>query len=235
MTILALATSGRDGEVGLFLPDGRLVTSLLGRGAARGRGLLPTVAALLHEEGLSPTDLTAIAVDVGPGSFTGVRIGVTTAGALAMALGIVARGVLSLAALARAAPPDREVLSLRDAGRGRIYHARYGPLDGPRRPVLAPPGRAPAAEVLRSAPRDALAVGEDAPALRALAGCPGEALEIRADVRAILAEARADPARGRVESPYDPVPVYLQASAPERRRAGEVDGGTSEAAPNDRP
>lgn len=220
--LLALATSGRHGEVGLRRGDGALRTLLLGTGSARGRGVMPAISMLLRSNHLEAADLAAVAVDLGPGSFTGVRVGVTTAKSLALALGVPVVGVTSLAALARAAPPEREVLAIRDAGRGGLYHARFGPLQGDARPVLQAPGRAPAAEVLSDA-GDSLVVGEEAPALLAEAGSALEVLAVRADAAAVLAEARVALDRGRVGSPHALVPVYLQASAPERRRAGEPD------------
>jgi tRNA threonylcarbamoyladenosine biosynthesis protein TsaB len=234
--LLAFATSGLHAEVGLDLGDGRLEIRALGRGAARGRGILPAVQALLATAGRCASDLEGIAVDVGPGSFTGIRVGVTTAKSLAWALGLPVTGVLSLAALARAAPADREVLAVRDAGRGRLYHARFGPERAGRRPRLSEAGRDPAAEVL-SAAAGSLVVGEEAPALlaRVFPDGPGEALEVRAGAAAVLAEARAEPDAGRATSPHVLAPVYLQASAPERRLAGEGDGDPAAPGGNDRP
>lgn len=226
--VLGLATSGVYGEVGVALPDGQLLLRALGQGSARGRGILPAVEALLAEAGKTVNDLEGVVVDMGPGSFTGIRVGVTTAKSLAWALGLPAAGVLSLTALARAAPADREVLAVRDAGRGRLYHARFGPEEGGRRPPRSEPGRDLAADVL-SASGGSLVVGEEAPALLAktLPEGPREALEVRAGVAAILAEARAEPDGCRVASPHVLAPVYLQVSAPERRLAGEADGDPS--------
>lgn len=238
MAWLSLSTSGPWGEVGLAPERGPFAVRPLGRGAARGRGILPAVEELLREAGLRPADLAAVAVDVGPGSFTGVRVGVTTAKSLAFALAIPAVPVLSLAALARLAPPRREVLVLRDAGRGRVYHARYAAeVEGVRTP-LAAPGRAPAAEVL-SAAGGSLAVGEEVRALfeRHLGPIDtgAELLEVRASAEAVLTEARARPGPPASSSPHALAPVYLQASAPERRLAGEVDEGTPGGTRNDRP
>ena len=81
----------------------------------------------------------AVAVDIGPGSFTGVRVGVATAKGLAFALGIPVVSVSSLEVLAEAAPADRDVLALRDAGRGTYYVARYGPADRRRASLLLAP------------------------------------------------------------------------------------------------
>ena len=235
--VLALATSGLYGEVGLALPDGTLDVHALGRGAARGRGILPAVEALLAAAGRTAADLEAVVVDVGPGSFTGIRVGVTTAKSLAWALGLPVTGVLSLAALARAAPPERAVLAVRDAGRGRLYHARFGPEQDGRRARLSQPGR-DAAQTVLSASGGSLVVGEEAPALLARVcppGGPAEALEVRAGAAAVLAEARAEPDEGRAASPHVLAPVYLQVSAPERRLAGEGDGDPAAPGRIDRP
>ena len=71
-----------------------------------------------------------IAVGIGPGSFTGLRIGIATAKALHAALGIAAVGVSSLDALGRAigerAGPERERLAVLDARRGEVFFALYG-------------------------------------------------------------------------------------------------------------
>lgn len=221
MPTLVLATSGPLAEVGLAVGSAPS-TRRLEAGAARGRGLLPAIDALLREQGLSPRDLLRVVVDVGPGSFTGVRVGVTTAKTLAFALGLPLVAVTSLAALAACAPAEREVLSVRDAGRGRLYAARYAPGAPGRRAVLAAPARVTAREAA-SLGRGAVAVGEGAPALLGPPVWPGEALDRAADVAAVLVAAEPALAAGEYVPPHVLAPVYLQASAPERRRAGEVD------------
>jgi tRNA threonylcarbamoyladenosine biosynthesis protein TsaB len=236
--LLVLATSGAEAEVALLLAeDGPFERRPLGTGAARGRGLLPAVRDLLGAAGVrgaerSPDErgLRGIAVDVGPGSFTGVRVGVTAAKTLAWAVGVPVVGVSSLEALAAAAPPERSVLALRDAGRGTVYAALFGPAGsasgasagepGGRRTLRAPERLADTA--LRAWPADALAVGEDAPRLAAAAGLPQRAEVRRADAAAVLAVARPRFHAGAVAEPATLVPVYLQASAPERLRAGEA-------------
>ena len=79
----------------------------------------------LREVGAAPADLAAVAVGLGPGPFTGLRVGVVTAASLADALGIPAYGVCSLDAIARAHAPASELLVCTDARRKQVYWARY--------------------------------------------------------------------------------------------------------------
>jgi tRNA threonylcarbamoyladenosine biosynthesis protein TsaB len=91
--------------------------------------LLPALARLLREAGVDWPDVRAIAVGVGPGTFTGLRIGVATARALAHALGIGLTPVSSLAALASGLAdedPGRPLLPLIDARRRQVFAALYG-------------------------------------------------------------------------------------------------------------
>jgi len=83
------------------------------------------VAQVLAEAGLTPQDLTAIAVGVGPGPFTGLRVGVVTALTLGLALGVPVHGVCSLDALARRAVVDGPFVVATDARRREVYWARY--------------------------------------------------------------------------------------------------------------
>jgi tRNA threonylcarbamoyladenosine biosynthesis protein TsaB len=90
------------------------------------RELLPEVAALMERAGVGWADVDGIAVGVGPGTFTGLRIGVATARALATAAGLQVRPVSSLAALAAAARADGpRVLALIDAKRGELFAALF--------------------------------------------------------------------------------------------------------------
>jgi tRNA threonylcarbamoyladenosine biosynthesis protein TsaB len=91
---------------------------------AHARELMPAVAEAMERAGVGWGDLDAIAVGVGPGSFTGLRIGVATARALARAGGLPLRPVSSLAALAAGiGAPLR--LPLIDARRGELFGALY--------------------------------------------------------------------------------------------------------------
>jgi tRNA threonylcarbamoyladenosine biosynthesis protein TsaB len=114
------------------------------RPPAHARELMPAIARVLEEAGAKLGDLEAIAVGVGPGTFTGLRIGIATARALASASGLPVRPVSSLAALAAGIDGDL-VLPLIDAKRGELFAALYGP----ERRVWGPVAEAPEALVER--------------------------------------------------------------------------------------
>jgi tRNA threonylcarbamoyladenosine biosynthesis protein TsaB len=91
---------------------------ILGERVSRAATLLEDVDALLRQGGASPRDLELLAIGVGPGSFTGIRIGLATARGLALALDVPAAGVSTLAALAAGAPGAVPVI---DAKRREIF------------------------------------------------------------------------------------------------------------------
>jgi len=88
--------------------------------------LLSWIEQLLAEAGWSKTSLDAYAVTRGPGSFTGVRVGLGTIRGLSLAAGRPCFGVTTLEAIVEAhGPADLERIPLMDAGRGELYAARY--------------------------------------------------------------------------------------------------------------
>ena len=117
----AACVTRADGEVFEHEPSpGRLREA-----PGHARELMPAVAAVLEDAGLELPELDAIAVGVGPGSFTGLRIGVSTARALARSSGLELRPVSSLDALA-AGIPGNSRLPVLDAKRGEVFCALYG-------------------------------------------------------------------------------------------------------------
>jgi tRNA threonylcarbamoyl adenosine modification protein YeaZ len=106
-TATELATSALvdDGEV-------------LGERGSRASVLLADVDALLRQAGAHPRDIDALAVGTGPGSFTGIRIGLAAARGLGLALGVPAAGVSTLDALAAGAPGATPVI---DAKRREVF------------------------------------------------------------------------------------------------------------------
>lgn len=96
--------------------------------------LTPHILDCLTAAGLGPGDLDAVVVGTGPGPFTGLRVGMATAAAFADALDRPVHGVCSLdglAATARAAGADGDLVVVTDARRREAYHARYS-ADGAR-------------------------------------------------------------------------------------------------------
>jgi tRNA threonylcarbamoyladenosine biosynthesis protein TsaB len=121
--LLAFDTATPDTVVAL---EGRELrhTPAAGERPGHVRELLPLAEQLLDEAGLTFADLARIAVGTGPGTFTGLRIGVATARALAQASGAELTGVSTLDALARPAG-DGRVLAVLDARRGEAFVATY--------------------------------------------------------------------------------------------------------------
>lgn len=130
---LALDTALEACSVGLAIREGQKTTRLsrsldLGRGHAE--RLMGEIEALLSEAELSYGDLSRLAVTIGPGSFTGLRVGLATARALALALNVPLIGSSSLKALeltARAEGADGPVACLIDARRDQIYGEIFNP------------------------------------------------------------------------------------------------------------
>ena len=123
--LVALDTS--TAQAGLALYDGRVLAETVWlAGRDHGRQLMPAVHQALERLGRAPSDLAAVAAANGPGSFTGVRVGLAIASGLAFALGLPLYGIGSLDVTAAAAPtgpwPLRAVL---EAGRGRFATALY--------------------------------------------------------------------------------------------------------------
>src|SRR5262249_2772028 len=113
MLILAFDTA-TDVAASALVDDGEV----LGERTSRAVTLLEDVDALLRQAGTQTRDIDALAVGIGPGSFTGVRIGLATARGLALALGIPVAGVSTLDALEAGAPGALPVI---DAKRREIF------------------------------------------------------------------------------------------------------------------
>lgn len=113
MLILAFDTA-TDVATSALVQDGEV----LGERTSRAATLLEDVDALLRQAGARTGELEALAVGIGPGSFTGVRIGLSTARGLALALGVPVAGVSTLAALAAGARGSVPVV---DARRSEVF------------------------------------------------------------------------------------------------------------------
>jgi tRNA threonylcarbamoyladenosine biosynthesis protein TsaB len=145
MTIVGFDTSMAITSACVLSADGRSVSTApppaerLFERPDHSAELLPTLASLLEEAGVAWSDVRLIAVGIGPGTFTGLRIGVATARALGSALGVDLAPVSSLAALAAGAArwsgeDGALLLPLIDARRRQVFAALYdeGPALSPR-------------------------------------------------------------------------------------------------------
>jgi len=141
--VLLLAFDTSTPAVTVALHDGTqvLVSHTVVDARRHGELLAPGIAQVLADAGSSASDLTGIAVGVGPGPFTGLRIGLMTARAMGDALNVQVTGVCALDVIAAAVVSEHAFLVATDARRREVYWATYDAsgtrIDGPRveRPV----------------------------------------------------------------------------------------------------
>jgi tRNA threonylcarbamoyladenosine biosynthesis protein TsaB len=143
VTLLGIDTSTSASAACVLRDDGESFEvapepARLAAGPAHARELMPAVADVMERAGAEFGELEAIAVGVGPGTFTGLRIGIATARALAGASGLLVRRVSSLAALAEGIDAELR-LPLIDARRGELFAALYGPAGVIWEPFVAAP------------------------------------------------------------------------------------------------
>src|SRR5262245_27922792 len=122
MKILALETSGSLGSVAALEDERLLATLPLDPAKRAARSLAPTIQRLLEQVGWRPADVQLVAVASGPGSFTGLRLGVTTAKTFAYAVGCQLLGVNTIEALAAGTPRECSPLNVAiDAHRQQVF------------------------------------------------------------------------------------------------------------------
>jgi tRNA threonylcarbamoyladenosine biosynthesis protein TsaB len=206
--ILAIDTASDVCAVGVALPDGRALVESRTVGRGHAEILMPMIEKVLAEAGVALADLDRIAVTVGPGSFTGVRVGVAAARGLALATGVPAVGISTLAvhaAEARALGAGA-VLAVVAAGRGQIYGARY---DGDGKETMAAAVATPQVFAARVDGATAIAGSGSDLVLAALPMSPRVVVAHRkgtADMGVLLRLAADAPLSGEA-----PRPLYLRA------------------------
>jgi tRNA threonylcarbamoyladenosine biosynthesis protein TsaB len=197
--MLTLAFDTATGSATSALVDGEEV---LGERVSRAQTLLEDLDALLRQAGAHPSELHRLAVGIGPGSFTGVRIGLAVARGLALSLELQGAGVSTLAALAAGAPGALPVV---DAKRREVFSL----LDGEPR-VLAP-------EQLPVGP-GAVCVGDGARRYRSLLEARGAVVPPDEDERH-LPRARFHAVLAGEPVPVDEIePMYLRIPDADRSR-----------------
>lgn len=126
MIVLGIETSGPTGSVALCRGEEAAVSYTFPEGARHARDIMPAVDRIMTEAGIAPQAVAAVAVSQGPGSFTGLRVGITCAKTLAYALGWRAVGVPSLEVVVQNVGADeaaarRYACPVLDARRERVY------------------------------------------------------------------------------------------------------------------
>lgn len=123
--LLAIDTATGPCSVAVLREGHVLATLQEPRTALPAARLLPMVEQLLTEAGIGYRDLARIVVTVGPGGFTGVRIGLASARAMGLAVGVPVVGVTTLAALAWQAQGNTVRIAILNAGKGELFAQRY--------------------------------------------------------------------------------------------------------------
>jgi tRNA threonylcarbamoyladenosine biosynthesis protein TsaB len=217
--ILLIETSGRRGQVGAATGRDLIARRELDPARTHARDLAPAIKSVLEDAGWSARDLSAVFVSVGPGSYTGLRVGVMAAKALAYAVKCDFLAVETFAAIAAGSVPSAAALDVVSDGlRGLLYGQRFsGSADAGWAPVtelrivskddwlrsLGP-------DILVSGPGLGLVESELPPEVRIV-----PAAERDADLRGLLLAGLARHDRGERDDPWRCEPLYLRRSSAE--------------------
>jgi len=126
MFTLAIETSGRAGTIALLQDDElRTEIELTASGRRHARTLVPEIGRLLREHALQPQQIRLIAVSIGPGSFTGLRVGLVCAKTFAYAVGCPITGIDTFQAVAAAQQQSDRIWVIEDALRGDVCAGEY--------------------------------------------------------------------------------------------------------------
>ena len=230
MTTFALDTATPDPALALLGDEGVIAEAWLGRVPGGGRRILEATHHLMAMTGVVPADLHEVVVGIGPGGFTGIRIGIATALGLGQGLGIPVHGASTLEALAVGAvvscrADDEVVVPVIDARRSQVFAAAYAlDADDALQPVLEPAAWDPAQLAAALAPLGpCVLVGDGAdlvPPGSVLRRPPGGVLD-RVSAAALVQ-------RVRQAGPRAVAPEYLRLpDAEENRLRREREGATA--------
>ena len=131
MLILGISTSTKQVGAAVGGHEGVLASSHSARGKRHAENLAPAIDFVCRQARIELDEVSAVAVDVGPGLFTGLRVGVAAAKAVAHALRVPMIGISSLDLLAwPLRHTSREIVAVVDARRAEVFAARYRPTPG---------------------------------------------------------------------------------------------------------
>jgi tRNA threonylcarbamoyladenosine biosynthesis protein TsaB len=218
--VLIIETSGKVGQAAVASGERLLAMRSLPEARRHARDLAARSAELLAEQGWRARDLTAVVVNIGPGSFTGLRVGLASAKALAYGTGCTLFGVPAFDAVAVRIPQHSGKLEvIADALQGQVYCQRFAWMEGEWQPD-APVRIRPFADWLTEAGPGSWLAG---PAVEPYRAKIREGLTIldpalsEPDGASLLQAARAAAERYRV-SAWEIEPIYLRGSSAEEKR-----------------
>jgi len=186
---LAIETSGRIGSVALVDENGSIEEREFPHGLQHAAGLIPLIDELCSQRGWTPGDIAEVYVSAGPGSFTGLRIGITLAKALAFATGAKLVAVPTMRVLVENAPAEaRQMIVVLDAKRDQIFTARFDRIDS-KWMEKEPPHLDSLTAMLSRVPKPVYLIGE---------GIPFHQQHIQSGAGIVITDPQAWRARARV-------------------------------------
>lgn len=217
MLILGVDTSTQQSSVCLGSEHGVVASATLARGQSHGEFVVPAVAFCLEQADLTMDAVNGVAVCVGPGLFTGMRVGIATAQTLAHARRLPVVGLASLDLLAFPVRHVRRLMcGVLDAKRGELFWAFYRSAPGGVQRLsefrVGPPGKL--AGEIEASPEDVLAVGDGAIAHRALLESVGAEVGTHStahpSAQSLVELALPRFLREDTQRPEDLAPVYMR-------------------------
>ena len=223
---IAIETTSRRGAAAL-IEDGRVVDSGSFAGSPHTVALLPLVDGLVRDQGWTPRDLEHVYVSVGPGGFTGTRVGVTFAKSFAFATGAKVVAVPTPRVIVENLPIEARVAAVVvDARRGKIWGQRFDRRDGETglwSPIESG-GLTTMADLAASLPRPAWLIGEGITYHRDAIDPSDEHLQVFDDPtpqpRVVASLGSAMASRGEFADPFALVPAYVRRPEAEEKRLG---------------
>ena len=223
-TLLSVETATETASLALWREGAVACERCVEPGRPTAEALLPALDALLREAGLDLAAVGGFAVSVGPGSFTGLRIGIATVKGLAFGTGRRVAPVSTLAALAGQAPGEAPVAAVLDARRGELYAAGF---ENGAPAAWLPETVLPVSELAQRLPAGCRVVGEGlavcADALRAARGAELALLETPPDTAAgqVARIGAAQWSRGEAVAAEALLPRYVRRAEAEVKRTGQ--------------
>ncbi|MDQ3952103.1 MAG: tRNA (adenosine(37)-N6)-threonylcarbamoyltransferase complex dimerization subunit type 1 TsaB [Actinomycetota bacterium] len=222
MLVLGIECSTPQASVAIGSEQGVVASALVSRGATHNEFLLPAIRFCLDETGLGYRNLGGIAVSLGPGLFSGMRVGVATAKALAQTLSVPVVGMASLDLVAyEVRHTSKTICAVLDARRNEVFYAFYRPSPGGIQRMteyrIEQPGRL--AIGIASRPEEVLLVGNGALLYKELFESAGPVVEVAGmnqafpNAASLVELALPRLYREDFDSLYELRPLYLRKSA----------------------